>query len=57
MEVDEAVDFLASIGLHIADVERLICVLHRFVEGGHSVVQIENDFDVVAEADWHRARS
>ncbi|TAG25150.1 MAG: excinuclease ABC subunit UvrA [Burkholderiales bacterium] len=41
-----------TVGLHMQDVEKLIHVLHRLVNGGHSVVVIEHDLDVIAEADW-----
>ena len=40
-----------TIGLHMADVARLIEVLHRLVDAGNTVVVIEHNLDVVAEAD------
>ncbi len=41
-----------TIGLHIADVEKLTRVLHRLVDAGNSVLVIEHNLDVLAEADW-----
>ncbi|MDR3214588.1 MAG: excinuclease ABC subunit A, partial [Azoarcus sp.] len=41
-----------TVGLHMADVEKLIRVLHRLTGAGHTVLVIEHDLDVIAEADW-----
>ena len=41
-----------TVGLHLADVRRLIDLLHRLVETGHTVVVIEHHLDVLAEADY-----
>ncbi|HEU5178989.1 MAG TPA: excinuclease ABC subunit A, partial [Burkholderiales bacterium] len=41
-----------TVGLHMADVEKLIRVLHRLVDAGNTVVIIEHNLDVIAEADW-----
>src|SRR6267142_2695818 len=39
-------------GLHFADVERLLEVLHRLVDAGNTVVVIEHNLDVIKTADW-----
>jgi len=38
-------------GLHFADTERLVTVLHRLCDRGHAVVVIEHNLDVIKEAD------
>ncbi len=41
-----------TVGLHLADVEKLLDVVHRLVDGGATVVIIEHHLDVIAEGDW-----
>ena len=39
-------------GLHMADVEKLLGVIHALVDAGNSMVVIEHNLDVVKNADW-----
>ncbi len=39
-------------GLHAQDVERLLDVLHRIVERGHTAVVIEHNLQFISRADW-----
>ena len=39
-------------GLHAADVERLIAVLQRLVDGGNTVIVIEHNLDIIKVADY-----
>ncbi len=41
-----------TIGLHASDVKRLVEVLQRLVDAGHTVVVIEHNLEMIAEADW-----
>ena len=39
-------------GLHTADIDKLLQVLHRLVDGGDTVLVIEHNLDVIKTADW-----
>lgn len=39
-------------GLHMADVDVLLSLLDRLVDGGNTVVVVEHNLEVVAHADW-----
>jgi len=41
-----------TVGLSVADVDKLLRVLHRLADAGNTVVVIEHNLDVIAEADW-----
>ncbi|MFT4101311.1 MAG: excinuclease ABC subunit A, partial [Burkholderiaceae bacterium] len=41
-----------TVGLHMADVEKLIAVLQRLVDAGNTLVVVEHNLDIWAEADW-----
>ena len=41
-----------TVGLHMADVNKLLHVLHRLVDAGNTVVLVEHNLDIMAQADW-----
>ena len=41
-----------TIGLHTADCKKLILLIHRLVDEGNTVIVIEHDIDIIAEADF-----
>ncbi|SPE33615.1 Excinuclease ABC subunit A, dimeric form [Burkholderiales bacterium] len=41
-----------TVGLSMADVQMLLRALHRLVDAGHTVVIVEHNLDMIAQADW-----
>ncbi|HSH14439.1 MAG TPA: excinuclease ABC subunit A [Verrucomicrobiae bacterium] len=41
-----------TIGLHMTDVQKLVEVIQRLVDAGHTVIVIEHNLDLIGEADW-----
>ena len=41
-----------TVGLSMADIEKLLAVIHRLVDAGNTVLVIEHNLDVIADADW-----
>jgi len=41
-----------TIGLHMSDCQRLVQLLHRLVDQGHTIIVIEHNTDLIAEADY-----
>jgi len=39
-------------GLHAADIQKLLDVLHRLTDAGNTVIVIEHNLDVIKTADW-----
>ena len=39
-------------GLHMSDVDQLLGIIGRLVDGGGTVIAIEHNLDVIAAADW-----
>lgn len=41
-----------SAGLHFEDIEKLLAILHRLVDKGHSIFVIEHHLKMLQQADW-----
>ena len=41
-----------SSGLHVMDIEKLLELLRKLVDGGNTVVMVEQSMELIAQADW-----
>ena len=41
-----------STGLHAKDIEKLLVLLRKLVDGGNTVVMVEHRLELIAQADW-----
>ena len=41
-----------STGLHAKDIEKLLALLRKLVDGGNTVVMVEHRLELIAKADW-----
>jgi excinuclease ABC subunit A len=41
-----------TVGLHFADIQKLLNILHQLVDTGNTVIVIEHNLDVIRTADW-----
>ena len=41
-----------STGLHVKDIEMLLALLRKLLEGGNTVVMVEQSMELIAQADW-----
>jgi excinuclease ABC subunit A len=41
-----------TVGLHFADIQKLLDILHKLVDSGNTVIVIEHNLDVIRTADW-----
>ena len=41
-----------STGLHVQDIEKLLALLRKLLEGGNTVVMVEQSMELIAQADW-----
>ena len=39
-------------GLHLADIKKLLAVLHKLVDAGNTLIVVEHNLDVIKTADW-----